>query len=149
MTNGPGRGEILTALEQAFDETPHLQELPAEEVARRLVRGGYLQEEPPLPLVKDVLESTIEAEEPRQPFGEGATREGAMRGPILGGFRGQRQEQPMNEPLDLEAERRELEAMGWESLERAGKLVWRNPKSGHLYPQGAAISAVRRGRIDD
>jgi hypothetical protein len=28
-----------------------------------------------------------------------------------------------------------------------GKLVWRNPRSGHLYPQGAAISLIRAGKL--
>lgn len=58
-------------------------------------------------------------------------------------------EEPMVEPLETEEAQRELEAAGWERVERGGKLLWRNPKSGHLYPQGAAVSALRRGRIDD
>jgi hypothetical protein len=56
---------------------------------------------------------------------------------------------PSAVPVDLEALRQELEAAGWARLERLGKVVWRNPKSGRLYPQGAAISAVRRERLDD
>ena len=53
------------------------------------------------------------------------------------------QDEPMVEHIDKEAEQRELEAAGWERIERAGKIVWRNPKSGYLYPQGAAIALVR------
>jgi hypothetical protein len=49
--------------------------------------------------------------------------------------------------LDLEAQERELVAAGWERLERVGKIVWRNPRSGHLYPQGAAIALIRAGKI--
>ncbi len=49
--------------------------------------------------------------------------------------------------LDLEAQERELVAAGWERLERVGKIVWRNPRSGHLYPQGAAIALIRVGKI--
>jgi hypothetical protein len=50
-------------------------------------------------------------------------------------------------PIDLEAEEQELEAAGWERLERLGKVIWRNPKSGYLYPQGAAIALIRAGNI--
>ena len=46
-------------------------------------------------------------------------------------------------------ERRELEAAGWVRMEREGKIVWRNPKSGHLYPQGAAVALVRREAVGD
>lgn len=150
MPNESDHDEVLKALEQALEENPQLQGLPAEEVARQLVRGGYLGEEPPLALLEDMLEGTGEAEEPRRPFGAGASEEGAMRAPAMRGtFRNQWEAEPMAEPVDLEAERRELEEAGWEPIERAGKLVWRNPKSGHLYPQGAAISVLRRGLIED
>lgn len=54
-------------------------------------------------------------------------------------------EQPEAVPIDKEAEQRELEAAGWVRIERAGKVVWQNPESGHLYPQGAAIDLLRRG----
>jgi hypothetical protein len=50
-------------------------------------------------------------------------------------------------PADLKAQEQELEAAGWERLERMGKVVWRNPRSGHLYPQGAAITLIRTGNI--
>jgi hypothetical protein len=49
--------------------------------------------------------------------------------------------------VDVEAQERELVAAGWERLERVGKIVWRNPRSGHLYPQGAAIALIRAGKI--
>ncbi len=53
-------------------------------------------------------------------------------------------DEPIAEQIDKEAEQRKLEAAGWERIERQGKIVWRNPESGHLYPQGAAIARVRR-----
>jgi hypothetical protein len=46
-------------------------------------------------------------------------------------------------PVDLEAQRRELEEAGWTRIERLGKLVWRRPNSHYLYPQGVAIRLVR------
>ena len=52
--------------------------------------------------------------------------------------------EPVTEQIDKQAEQRELEAAGWERIERQGKIVWRNPESGHLYPQGAAITRLRR-----
>ena len=44
-----------------------------------------------------------------------------------------------------EDERRELEEAGWDLVEHAadGTPVWRNPESGHLYPQEAALALVR------
>ena len=45
---------------------------------------------------------------------------------------------------EKERQRRELEAVGWELVERgSGKAIWRNPQSGGLYPQYVAISMVR------
>ena len=52
-------------------------------------------------------------------------------------------DEPTAEPIDKEAEQRELEAAGWVRIERQGKVVWRNPESGYLYPQGVAIALVR------
>ena len=49
--------------------------------------------------------------------------------------------------VDLEAQQHELEAAGWERLERMGKLVWRRPDSNYLYPQGAAIALLRAGML--
>ncbi len=59
----------------------------------------------------------------------------------LGGPR----DEPATVPVDPEAQQRELEAAGWEQVERMGKVVWRHPTSGGLYPQGPAM---RRLRID-
>ncbi len=76
MTSGyiPPKGEpspdqILEALREAVFENPRLIEMPSEEVARQLVLGGHLQEEPSPALVADMLnaleaeESTFEADE--------------------------------------------------------------------------------------
>lgn len=38
---------------------------------------------------------------------------------------------------------RKLEAAGWERVYRQGKLFWRNPQSGYLYPQAAALQRLR------
>ncbi len=48
-------------------------------------------------------------------------------------------------------QRRELEEAGWEMVELAepGELLWRNPESGHLYPQSAAIDLIRRRHLPD
>ncbi len=48
-------------------------------------------------------------------------------------------------------EQRELEEAGWEMVysEAQGEMLWRNPESGHLYPQSAAIDLLRRGRVPD
>jgi hypothetical protein len=48
---------------------------------------------------------------------------------------------PRNEK---ERQQNELEAAGWELVERGGgKTIWRNPGSGRLYPQYVAITMVR------
>jgi hypothetical protein len=52
-------------------------------------------------------------------------------------------DEPEGVPIDPEAQQRELEAAGWERLERQGKVVWRHPESGALYPQGPAIRRLR------
>jgi hypothetical protein len=47
---------------------------------------------------------------------------------------------------EKEAQQRELEEAGWELVERGGgKTIWRNPRSGGLYPQSVAITMVREG----
>jgi hypothetical protein len=51
--------------------------------------------------------------------------------------------QPDAVPVDLEAQRRELEEAGWTRLERLGKVIWQRPNSKYLYPQGVAIRLVR------
>ncbi len=58
----PGPDEILEALREAVFENPRLTEMPAEEVARQLVLGNHLQEEPSPVLVADMLDA-LEAEE--------------------------------------------------------------------------------------
>lgn len=55
-------------------------------------------------------------------------------------------DEPNAVPIDKEGEQRELEAASWVKVERQGKILWRNPESGHLYPQGAAIALIRTGR---
>lgn len=54
-------------------------------------------------------------------------------------------DEPKSVPIDPEAEQRELGTAGWERIERQGKIFWRNPESGHRYPQGVAITLLRRG----
>ena len=45
---------------------------------------------------------------------------------------------------EKEQQQYELEAAGWELVERGGgKTIWRNPQSGRLYPQSVAITMVR------
>ena len=58
----PGPEEVLDALREAIFDDPRLTEMPAEEVARQLVLGGHLQEEPSPVLVADMLQA-LEAEE--------------------------------------------------------------------------------------
>ena len=70
----PGFQEVLDALKRALEDNRRLRDLPAEEVARRLVLGGYLQEEPALHRVADALAS-LEAEE--QAFGPDVPTEDA------------------------------------------------------------------------
>ncbi len=56
---------------------------------------------------------------------------------------GEPRNEPEAVPIGPEAEQRELDAAGWERIERQGKLLWRHPKSGALYPQGPAIRRLR------
>ncbi len=58
----PGPEEILEALRQAGFDNLRLTEMPPEEVARQLVLGGHLQQEPSPALVADMLDA-LEAEE--------------------------------------------------------------------------------------
>ena len=58
----PGFDQILRALREGLNENPRLKEMPAEEVARKLVRHGHLERKPPPPLVAEALEG-LEAEE--------------------------------------------------------------------------------------
>jgi hypothetical protein len=56
----PGPDEILEALREAIFDNPRLTQMPSEEVARQLVLGGHLQEEPSPALVADALEAEEE-----------------------------------------------------------------------------------------
>jgi hypothetical protein len=58
----PNADEILEALREAVFEKPRTTEMPSEEVARQLVLGGHLQEEPSPVLVAKTLDA-LEAEE--------------------------------------------------------------------------------------
>ena len=58
----PGFDQILRALREGLNENSHLKDMPAEVVARQLVRYGHLEVEPPPPLVAEALEG-LEAEE--------------------------------------------------------------------------------------
>ena len=58
----PGTEEILDALREAIFDNPRLTEMPAEEVARQLILGGYLQKEPSPALVADMFDA-LEADE--------------------------------------------------------------------------------------
>ena len=58
----PDPDEILEALREAIFDNPRLIEMPSEEVARQLVLGGYLQEEPSPALVADMLDALKDEE---------------------------------------------------------------------------------------
>jgi len=58
----PSPEEILEALREAVFENPRLTEMPTEEVARQLVLGSHLQEEPSAVLVAELL-NALESEE--------------------------------------------------------------------------------------
>ena len=57
-----GPDEILEALQGAIFDNPRLAEMPSEEVARQLVLGGHLHEEPSPALVAEML-ADLESEE--------------------------------------------------------------------------------------
>jgi hypothetical protein len=59
---GPDPDRILEALKVLLRDDPEARQRPAEEVSKKLVRGGYLQEEPDPVLVAEMLEG-LEAEE--------------------------------------------------------------------------------------
>jgi hypothetical protein len=45
---------------------------------------------------------------------------------------------------EKDEQRRELEAAGWELIERGGgKIIWHNAQSGRLHPQSVTITMVR------
>jgi hypothetical protein len=70
----PGFQEVLEALKRALEDDRHLVDLPAGEVARQLVLGGYVEAEPTVSRVADAL-SSLEAEE--QAFGPDVPTEDA------------------------------------------------------------------------
>jgi hypothetical protein len=49
--------EVLKALREAITNNPRLDDLPVEEIVRQLVLEGHLEQEPPLTLVEDALDS--------------------------------------------------------------------------------------------
>ncbi len=66
--------EVIAALKRALEDNRHLGDAPAEEVARQLVLGGYLREEPVPSQMSDAL-SSLRAEE--QAFGPDVPTEDA------------------------------------------------------------------------
>jgi len=55
--DAPSPEEILEALQKAITNNPRLDDMPVEEIARQLVLEGHLEQEPPLALVEDALDS--------------------------------------------------------------------------------------------
>jgi hypothetical protein len=53
----PSPEEVLKALREALINNPRLDDMPVEEIARQLVLEGHLEQEPPLTLVEDALDS--------------------------------------------------------------------------------------------
>ena len=70
----PGFQEVLEAIKRALEADRHIADSPADEVARQLVLGGYLQEEPAVSRTADALAS-LRAEE--QAFGPDVPTEDA------------------------------------------------------------------------
>ena len=70
----PGFQEVLEAIKRALEDDRQIVELPAEEVARQLMLGGYVEGEPTVFRVTDAL-ATLEAEE--QAFGPDVPTEDA------------------------------------------------------------------------
>jgi len=54
---GPGPDRIMDALREALRDDPKMGDLPAGEISERLVRGGYLDEEPDPVLVAEMIGS--------------------------------------------------------------------------------------------
>jgi hypothetical protein len=61
--NEPTRDEIVEALERAVMDIPRLRQFTPEEMARQLVLGGYLPEEPSLERVEDAYGTFIAEEQ--------------------------------------------------------------------------------------
>src|SRR5215217_9788021 len=55
--DGPSPEEVLEALREAITNNPRLDDMPVEEIGRQLVLEGHLEQEPPLTLVEDALDS--------------------------------------------------------------------------------------------
>jgi hypothetical protein len=53
----PSPEEVLEALREAITNNPRLDDMPVEEIGRQLVLEGHLEQEPPLTLVEDALDS--------------------------------------------------------------------------------------------
>ena len=70
----PGFQEVLEAIKRALEDDRHIVDSPAEEVARHLVLGGYVEGEPTVSRVADAMAS-LEAEE--QAFGPDVPTEDA------------------------------------------------------------------------
>ena len=70
----PSFQEVIEALKRALENDRHLTDLPAAEVARQLVLGGYVEGEPTVSRMADAL-SSLEAEE--QAFGPDVPTEDA------------------------------------------------------------------------
>ena len=64
---GPGPDEILDALKRAIGEEPGLRGKPAEEISQDLVQRGYLEEEPDLVLVAEMVEGIEDEDATAQP----------------------------------------------------------------------------------
>jgi hypothetical protein len=52
-------------------------------------------------------------------------------------------EDPVSVSYNPSKEQGKLEDAGWERVDRQGKLFWKNPQSGRLYPQGAAVQRLQ------
>ncbi len=61
--NEPTHDEIVEALERAVMDIPRLRQFTTEEMARQLVLGGYLREEPSLERVEDAFGTFIAEEQ--------------------------------------------------------------------------------------
>jgi hypothetical protein len=59
----PSTEEVIEALERALMHNPHLRDAPIEEVARQLMLGGYLHEEPSPAHVGDAVALVIAQEQ--------------------------------------------------------------------------------------
>jgi hypothetical protein len=53
----PSPEELLQAIQEALTNNPRLADMPVEEIARQLVLEGHLEQEPPMALVEDALDS--------------------------------------------------------------------------------------------